>query len=155
RTLGVAEEFALDLVSCTFIKAVERADKFVDAPGEAVPSKRTLGWLGTVARNLLVDAQRNPRRPGAITGGDTQVRLEDYSDAEVATLLCDGKSLAHDLRTIELVGQALPKLDDRTRAVLAQTVLQRQLSPNGSYMYRGSAIALAERFNTTRENVRR
>lgn len=155
KTLGVAEDFALDLVSYTFIKAVENADRFVDVPDSPAPSRRTLGWLGTVARNLLVDSLRNPKRPGSITGGNTEVRLEDYSDAEFAALLCDGKSLARDLRTIELVRQALPTLDDRARAILGQTVLQRQISPNGSYMYRGSAIALAERFNTTRENIRR
>lgn len=155
RTLGVSEDTALDLVSCTLVKAAEKFETFIDAPDAIPPSVRTLRWLGTIARNLLVDSLRNPNRPGPITGAGTSVAIEDYSDTEFAALLCDGKSIARDRRTIELVRQGLAMLDQRTRSVLAHTILQRQRSPQGSYMYRGSAKALAESLSTTPENVRR
>lgn len=94
-------------------------------------------------------------RPGPITGAQDQVPIEDYSVKEFAALLCDGKTLPRDLKTIGIVQRALATLDERTRAVLAQTVLQRQRSPSRSYMYRGFAEALAARWDTTTMNIRR
>ena len=155
RTLAAGNDFALDLASCTLARAVERAGTFVDKVDGSDQSKRTLAWLQQIARNMLVDSQRNPLRPGPITGAQDQVPIEDYSDKEFAALLCDGKTLSRDLKTIGLVQRAFSTLDERTRAVLAQTVLQRQRSPGRSYMYRGAAEALAARWDTTTVNIRR
>lgn len=155
RTLAAGDDFALDLASWTLAKAVEKADTFVDAVDTSNQSKRTLGWLQQIARNMLVDSQRNPFRTGPITGAQDQVPIEDYSNEEFAALLCDGKTLPRDIKTIGRVQRALATLDDRTRAVLAHTVLQRQRSPGRSYMYRGSAEALASRWDTTTVNIRR
>jgi DNA-directed RNA polymerase specialized sigma24 family protein len=155
RTLAAGDEFALDLASWTLARAVEKAGTFVDAADGSNKSKRTLAWLQQIARNMLVDSQRNPFRAGPITGAQDQVPIEDYSDEEFAALLCDGKTLPRDIKTIGFVQRALATLDNRTRAVLAQTVLQRQRSPGRSYMYRGSAEALASRWGTTTTNIRR
>jgi DNA-directed RNA polymerase specialized sigma24 family protein len=155
RLLVVADDFAFDLASCTLARAVEKAATFVDVADETEQTRRTLAWLRQIARNMLVDSQRNPFRPGPITGSQDRVPIEDYSDEEFAVLLCDGKTLPRDIHTIGLVQRALATLDDRTRAVLAQTVLQRQRSPGRSYMYRGSAEALAGRWGTTTVNIRR
>ncbi|HWZ63655.1 MAG TPA: sigma-70 family RNA polymerase sigma factor [Steroidobacteraceae bacterium] len=155
QALGASGHDAADLASCTLAKAVEKAGTFVDQPGATGRGRRTLSWLQQIARNLLVDCLRNPNRPGPITGAQDEIPIEDYSDPEFASLLCDGKSLARDRRTIQLVKEALPTLDERTRTVLVYTVLQRQRSPGRSYMYRGSAEALAQRLGTTVANVRR
>jgi len=77
------------------------------------------------------------------------------SEQEIAALLCDGKTLPQEFPTIHLVQRVLATLDARTRAVLVQTVLQRQRSPGHNYMARGSAAALAERWATTTVNIRR
>lgn len=156
RTLATGDDFAMDLASYTLAKAAERHHTFVDAavnPDDQ--ARRTLAWLLQIARNMLIDSQRNPNRPGPITGAQDRVPIEDYSDEDLAALLCDGKSLARDRKTIQYVREALTRLDDRTRAVLAETVLQRQRSPGRSYMYRGSAEALAQRWGTTTINIRR
>ena len=145
----------MDLASCTLAKAVEKARTFVDAADGADQSRRTLAWLLQIARNMLIDSQRNPHRPGPITGPQDRLNIEDYSDEEFAALLCDGKTLTRDRRTIQRVRDAFALLDDRTRSILAETVLQRQRSPGRSYMYRGSAEALAQRWRTTTINIRR
>ena len=145
RTLAAGDDFAQDLASWTLARAVEKAATFVDAADGSDQSKRTLAWLQQIARNMLVDSQRNPFRAGPITGAQDQVPIEDYSDEEFAALLCDGKTLPRDIKTIGFVQRALATLDDRTRAVLTQTILQRQRSPGRSYMYRGSAEALPGR----------
>jgi RNA polymerase sigma factor (sigma-70 family) len=153
--LGVPSGFDQDLAQATFARAVEKADRFTEIPGTTYDPRRTQSWLGTIARNLLVDSLRNPHRPGPMTGTKDEVPSEDYSDEELAAMLCDGKALARDRETIRLVKEAFSTLPERVRVVLTQTVLQRMASPKASYMYRGSAAALAKRLETTPENVRR
>lgn len=155
RNVGAPSGFDEELAAATFAKAVEKADRFADAPDATNEARRTQGWLSTIARNLLVDSLRNPNRPGPITGSKDDVPSDDYSDEELAAMLCDGKALPRDRETIRLVREALPTLPERTQIVLVQTVLQRTTSPKATYMYRGSAAALAKRLGTTPENVRR
>jgi RNA polymerase sigma factor (sigma-70 family) len=155
QTAGAPPHFASDLAQATLVKAVERHTTFDDGTQSSSTSKRTQSWLGRIARNLLVDSLRNPHRPGPITGAQDEIPFEDYSDEEFASLLCDGTKFARTAQTIRIVIQALQSMDERTRSVLVQTLLQRKRSPKGSYMYRGSADALAKRFNTTTVNIRR
>jgi RNA polymerase sigma factor (sigma-70 family) len=155
RQMGLSDSAAEDLVAVTMAKAIEKAHTFADDTSSAPSTSRTRSWLGTIARNLLADSLRNPHRPGPLTGAQEEIPLEDYSTLEIAALYCDGKQLDRDNETIRLVQQAMCALDERTRAVLSHTVLQRQRSPKGSYMYRGSAEALAARFETTTVNLRR
>jgi RNA polymerase sigma factor (sigma-70 family) len=155
RKAGATHGFEKDLAVTTLAKAVERADRFTDSPDGSYEARRTQAWLGSIAHNLLIDSLRNPNRPGPITGAKDELPSEDYSDAELAALLCDDHALPRDRETIRLVREALPTLPERTQSVLVQTVLQRTHSPKGTYMYRGSAAALAERLGTTPENVRR
>jgi len=155
RKAGATNGFEKILAVTTLAKAVERADRFTDAPGASNEGRRTQGWLGSIAHNLLIDSLRNPNRPGPITGAKDELPSEDYSDGDLAALLCDGQALPRNRETIRLVREAIPTLPERTQAVLVQTVLQRTHSPKGTYMYRGSAATLAERLGTTPENVRR
>lgn len=155
RHAGAADGFGQVLAVTTLAKTVEKADRFSDSASADNEARRTQGWLAKIAHNLLVDSLRNPNRPGPITGQKDDIPAEDYSDHELAALLCDGKALTRDRETIRLVRVALGTLPERTRIVLVQTVLQRMQSPKETYMYRGSAAALAKRLGTTPENVRR
>lgn len=152
---GGSEDFTFNLAQATFAKAVERHDTFKDDLETDSPERRTLSWLGAIARNLLRDSLRNPNRPGPLTGGEQDpIGLEDISDDRLAAALCDGTRFPRRSDVIHLVAEALPSLDERARFVLVQTVMQRELSPKGSYMFRGSAEALAQRFATTTANIR-
>jgi len=146
---------AHDLFSATIAKAIDRADTFDLADEAASGRRRTLGWLARIARNLLVDTLRNPRRSGPLTGVQEPIPFEDYSAEEFAALFCDGVTLPRDLHTIRLVQEAFVTLDERTRQILTHTVLQRQRSPKGSYVFRGEMAALAKRLGTTPVNLRR
>jgi RNA polymerase sigma factor (sigma-70 family) len=155
RKAGASDGFEKDLAMTTLAKAVQRADRYTDSPDVSNGPRRTQAWLGSIAHNLLIDSLRNPNRPGPITGTKDELPSEDYSDDELAALLCDDHSLPRSRETIRLVREALPTLPERTQFVLVQTVLQRTHSPKGTYMYRGSAANLAQGLGTTPENVRR
>jgi DNA-directed RNA polymerase specialized sigma24 family protein len=144
-----------DLFEVTMVKAIERAETFKPATAPASQAARTLKWLAQIAHNLHVDRLRNPLRPGPLTGDQEPIPIEDYSTEEFAALYCDGQELPRDLATIQLVQAALLTLDDRTRLVIAHTVLQRQRSPGRIYVYRGAMKALADQLGTTTVNLRR
>jgi DNA-directed RNA polymerase specialized sigma24 family protein len=146
---------AEDLFAVTLVKAIERAETFVTAVDAASHPARTLNWLARIARNLHVDALRNPNRSGPLTGEQEAVPVEDYSTEEFAALYCDGHALPRDLATIGMVQAALLTLDERTRRIIAYTVLQRQRSPKRNYVYRGAMKALANELGTTTVNLRR
>jgi DNA-directed RNA polymerase specialized sigma24 family protein len=153
--MGIAESFAEDLASATLVKAAESAHTFVDGEEPSTHASRTRAWLGTIAWHLLVDMQRNPNRPGPLTGSQEEIPFDDYSTEDFAALYCDGERMPRDVETIRLVEDAISTLEERTRQVLMRTILQRQRSPGRSYVYRGSADALANRIGTTRVNIRR
>jgi len=153
--MGVADSFAEDLASATLVKAAGAAHTFVDGEGPGTRASRTRAWLATIAWHLLVDMQRNPNRPGPLTGSQEEIPFDDYSTEDFAVLYCDGERMPRDVETIRLVEDAISALDERTRRVVMNTILQRQRSPGRSYVYRGSADALARRIGTTRVNVRR
>lgn len=144
-----------DLLSVTMVKAIERAATFKPAAEPASQAARTLKWLAQIAHNLHVDRLRNPLRSGPLTGDQEPIPVEDYSSEEFAALYCDGHAMPRDLATIQLVQAALLTLDDRTRRVIAHTLLQRQRSPGRSYVYRGEMKALADELGTTTVNLRR
>jgi len=144
-----------DLFAVTLVKAIDRAETFVAAMDAAAQPTRTLNWLARVARNLHIDRLRNPNRSGPLTGEQEAIPIEDYSTEEFAALYCDGHTLPRDLATIRLVQAALLTMDERTRLVIAHTVLQRQRSPGRSYVFRGEMKALAEQLGTTTVNLRR
>jgi RNA polymerase sigma factor (sigma-70 family) len=144
-----------DLFSVTMVRAIERAETFKPATESASQPARTLKWLAQIAHNLHVDRLRNPHRSGPLTGDQEPVPLEDYSSEEFAALYCDGHAMPRDLATIRLVQAALLTLDERTRRVIAHTLLQRQRSPGRSYVYRGEMKALADELGTTTVNLRR
>ncbi len=144
-----------DLFSVTMVRAIERAETFKPAAEPASQAARTLKWLAQIAHNLHVDRLRNPHRSGPLTGDQEPIPIEDYSTEEFAALYCDGHGMQRDLATIRLVQAAILTLDERTRLVIAHTVLQRQRSPGRSYVYRGQMKALAEQLGTTAVNLRR
>ena len=144
-----------DLFEVTLVKAIERAETFVAAVDAGSRPARTLNWLARIARNLHVDALRNPNRSGPLTGEQEAVPVEDYSTEEFAALYCDGHALPRGLATIRTVQAALLTLDERTRRIIAYTVLQRQRSPKRNYVYRGAMKALANELGTTTVNLRR
>jgi DNA-directed RNA polymerase specialized sigma24 family protein len=144
-----------DLFSVTMVRAIERAETFKPATESASHAARTLKWLAQIAHNLHVDRLRNPHRSGPLTGDQEPVPLEDYSSEEFAALYCDGHAMPRNLATIRLVQAALLTLDERTRRVIAHTLLHRQRSPGRSYVYRGEMKALADELGTTTVNLRR
>ena len=144
-----------DLLAVTMVKAIERAETFKPAAEPASQTARTLKWLARIAHNLHVDRLRNPLRSGPLTGDQEPIPIEDYSAEEFAALYCDGHAMPRNLATIQLVQAALLTLDDRTRRVIAHTLLQRQRSPGRSYVFRGQMKALADELGTTTVNLRR
>ena len=153
--LGEPVSFAEDLALVALAKAVRSHSTFVDAAETGTSAKRTQGWLGRIARNLLLDKLRNPYRPGPLTGIQEEVPFDDFSADDFASLHCDGKRLPKDSETIRLTAEAIATLEPRTRLVVVHTTLQRKRSPGESYAYRGSATALAKQLGTTPVNVRR
>jgi len=146
---------AEDLFQATIARAVQRAETFREGDDPSRERRRTLSWLSSIARNLLVDALRNPKRGGPITGEQEKIAVEDYSSEDFASLYCDGKVVPRDIQTLRLIREGFETLDERTRLVLMHTVLQRQRSPKGSYMYRGSVQALAKELGVSPVNIRR
>jgi len=144
-----------DLLAVTMVKAIERAETFKPTAVPASQAARTLKWLAQIAHNLHVDRLRNPHRSGPLTGDQEPIPIEDYSSEEFAALYCDGHAMPRDLATIQLAQAAILTLDDRTRRVIAHTLLQRQRSPGRSYVYRGQMRALADELGTTTVNLRR
>jgi DNA-directed RNA polymerase specialized sigma24 family protein len=144
-----------DLFAVTLVKAIDRAETFVEAVDVPAQPARALKWMAQIARNLHIDALRNPRRSGPLTGEQDSIPVEDFSTEELAALYCDGYTLPRGLATIQLVQEALPTLDERTRRVIVHTVLQRRRSPKGSYVFRGEMKALAKKLGTTPVNLRR
>lgn len=155
RRMGEPTPFAQDLANVAMAKAARAHATFVASDDLAKQAERTQSWLGQIAMNLLRDRARNPSRPGPLTGVQDEIPFDDYSSEEFAALYCDGDRMPRDRETIRLVEQALSTLDERTRRVVAHTILQRQRSPKKSYVYRGSAEAFAKRLGTTRVNIRR
>ncbi len=143
------------LFQATVAKAIRRGETFRDGDDPARQPGRTLQWLSRIAKNLLLDAIRNPMRAGPITGEQDMIPVEDYSSEEFASLYCDGKFAERDNRTIRLIQDGFETLDGRTRLVLMHTVLERRRSPKGSYMFRGSVQTLAKQLATSVVNVRR
>lgn len=143
------------LFQATVAKAIRRGETFRDGDDPVRQPGRTLQWLLRIAKNLLLDSLRNPLRTGPITGDKEAIPVEDYSAEEFASLYCDGKSAGRDSLTIRLIQDGFETLDERTRCVLMHTVLQRQRSPKGSYMFRGSMQSLAKELGTSTVNVRR
>ena len=144
-----------DLFSVTFTKAIEKAHTYRPESGTSSSTHRTLAWLCQIARNLLIDAIRNPHRSGPITGDRDTMAIEDYSTEEFAAMYCDGTNIARTARNIRLIQHGLETLDERTRRVITHTILHRQRSPKGSYVFRGEMTALARHLGTTPVNLRR
>lgn len=154
--MGEPESMAEDLALVTLQKAIASHAQFVDGGGSpSAEAARTRAWLGQIARHMLVDKYRNPNRPGPLTGIQDAIPFDDYSAEEFAALHADGKRLPRDQETIRLAAEALDTLDARTRQVVMFTTLQRRRSPKGSYVYRGTATAFADKLGTTPVNVRR
>jgi DNA-directed RNA polymerase specialized sigma24 family protein len=143
------------LFAATLAKAIAGAETFVPGADAQTQPPRTLNWLARIARNLHIDGLRNPSRSGPLTGDKETIPIEDYSTEEFAALYCDGHAMPRNLATIHLVQDALLTLDERTRLVVAHTVLQRQRSPGRSYVFRGEMKALATKLGTTTVNLRR
>ena len=110
RNAGAAHGIDTDLAQMTLAKAVP-ARRHFQRPSPGLPprdqARHTQAWLGSIAHNLHIDSIRNPNRPGPLTGTKDELPGEDYSDAELAALLCDGHSLRRrDNETIRLVREA-------------------------------------------------
>jgi DNA-directed RNA polymerase specialized sigma24 family protein len=99
RQLGSVVE-PEDLFEVTLVKSIERAETFVAAVDAASRPARTLNWLAQLARNLHVDALRNPNRSGPLTGEHEAIPHRGLLDAGVRDALlrrpCTAPGSRHD-----------------------------------------------------------
>ncbi len=63
--------------------------------------------------------QRNPSRPGPLTGSQEEIPFDDYSADEFAALYCDGERMPRDVETIRLVEDVFR--DAERRRTIAHT----------------------------------
>lgn len=149
------QENASELVSLTLQRAIRKYHTFKETDGSLAASQRTRAWLARIAYNIAVDAKRNPKRPNSLMGATHLAAPDDYTDEDIAIFHCDRNKLPRDHQTVRAVLNALSKLDERTKAVLAYTALEARRSPGRAYMYRGSLASLAKRWNTSTANIRK
>lgn len=157
RSFG-CPELTDDLHVAVFRRAFDKADTY-DGAGLNLEaqSRRTLAWLGKIARNLLLDHARNPERPSnPLASNELDLESELYSSQDFASLHLE--QVDHPSKTAEMikvVAEAFDSLDQRTKSVLLETYIQRSRTPSGKAMRRGSGKLLAEKFGTSEENIRR
>ena len=156
RAYPDSETLAHDLTSATLVRARDRSDQFRSDPDGNNRSSRTRAWLYRIALNLFRDHLRNPERPGPLSNVvDLNVNAEQYSPEDFAALFLGDESTSHSRHHHKRVAKAFDQLDDRTQIVLLETLLQRQKSPGRAYMLRSTAQRLADRMQTSTDNLRR
>ena len=157
RSFSDGNTLAEELTSATLTRAYERADQYRPSPlSESTNAdKRTLAWLCTIARNLLLDLNRNPKRPGPLNITDLDVDISCYSSDDFAAFFNDLEQPLNNSHEHNLVAEAFETLDNRTQEVLITTLIQRDRSPKKTHMLRGTVPLLADRLNTTPDNIRR
>ena len=146
-----------ELTSLTFLRAVERAEKY-EAIGnpeatEDETRRYTAAWLFTIARNILWSHGRNPAAPLPYESIDPEP--DALSATDVAVLAVDAYPDKFSSNDIEHIAEAFDSLSDQAQTVMIWTLDRRKLSPKGTHMWRGSATDLAHRLDTTAENVRK
>jgi RNA polymerase sigma factor (sigma-70 family) len=148
RSVG-GEQGVLDLVQETFRQVFERAGDFVD-DCKADPEKgiwRVRGWLGTIARNLMVADWRDRRKLNA-----QFIEQQDWQEVRTPIPVL-AASEAQQCRK-ELVEAALKSLSTKEQDVLLDTIFYYRVDRIHQRLPSGKAAELAARHGTTPENVR-
>jgi len=146
---------AAELASAALFRAYERAETYKIDENCSNPSARTLKWLARIARNIFRDTLRNPKRPNQLNVVDLEVNTEHYDSSDFAALFLGENDSVHSEELKIRVAEAYDSLKPRAQTVLLETLIQRDRSPGRKYMLRGSARVLADRLDTTPENLRR
>ena len=146
---------AEDLAAVTVAQAYDRAHTFRPDPEGKSGSSRTLAWLCKIAQNCFRDYLRNPRRPSPLNVVELDVNAEQYAPQDFAALHLEDESSSYSAHHHQLVAEAFDTLDDRTKIVLIETLVQKSRSRSKTYMLKGSAAELADRIGTTTANLRR
>lgn len=150
------EMLAEEMMAITFIRVNEKAGQYRVAGNTDAASgrRRTHAWLSQIARNLLRDWMRNPHRPGLLNpvGSDVDTRL--YSAEDFAAMYTDGETPLNGQERRH-IADAFKTLDGRTQEVLLETCIQRGRSPKKTHMLRGTTQVLADRLDTSTDNIRR
>ena len=154
RAYPDGESKAEDLAMVTMAKAYEKAHKYILEHNGGAGSSRTMAWLCKIAENMFRDHLRNPRRPGPLNVIELDVNAEQYAPEDFAALYLGGKTMFYSRHHYQLVAEAFDTLDDRTKTVLIETLVQRDRSRGRTYMLKGSAAVLANRLGTTTANLR-
>lgn len=149
------ESKAEDLAMVTMAKAYEKAHKYVADPNGGAGSSRTMAWLCKIAENMFRDHLRNPRRPGPLNVIELDVNTEQYAPEDFAAMHLGDDETFYSHHHYQLVAEAFDTLDDRTKTVLIETLVQRDRSRGRTYMLKGRAAVLADRLGTTTTNLRR
>jgi RNA polymerase sigma factor (sigma-70 family) len=143
RLLELTQQSAEDLVQDTFERAFERARTF-DAEGLTDADRlrrRVRAWLGAIAQRLLADSLTRVRE-----AADTPL-VEAASEAVTEELLLDSPE-------VSAMAKALGALSDREQDVLRISALYYRVGEQHQRLPNVVAAELAERWDTTSENVR-
>jgi RNA polymerase sigma-70 factor (ECF subfamily) len=136
RRCGGDRDFAEDVVQEAWLRAVR------DWRSNGVPEK-PIGWLTTVARNLLFNEFRK-RRP---------VRLESITAEEILTAMGNGEA-SDSAEIAVLVGQALARLPDTQSELLEAFHFDRCRTSQIAESLGISERAVEGRLRRARENLR-
>ena len=149
------EAKAQELAMTAMARAYEKADKYKPDPKGGSGSSRTRAWLCKIAEHMYRDHLRNPRRPGPLNVIELDVNAEQYSPEDFAAMYLEDETMSYSRYHYKLVAEGYDALDDRTKTVLIETLVQRDRSRGQTYMLKGSAAVLADRLGTTTANLRR
>lgn len=142
RLCGTSAE---DLVQETFHRAFDRAHTF-QADDAAEPDRaraRTRAWLGRIATNLLADH----------ASGSREIAASPYVDRVSCAGIDEDQPPSQSPRA-RLVAEGLDALSERERDVLRVSALHHRAGEAHQRLPNAVAAELAERWETTGDNIR-
>lgn len=145
-----------DLACATFKKAIDRAETYtniVDSKDEK-NFKRTRAWLGTIAKRILIDTFRNPKRAIYSSPIDFEISLEQFSTQDFVEWFIKQNDVRHSTEALSVIGNEFKKLDKREQRVIIETILQRDKSPSEKYVLRGASTRLANELGVSPDSIR-
>ena len=148
--------YAGDLASVTFFKAIERASTYKagETKNDSKGMNRTRAWLGQIAKNLLIDGFRNPQRAVTTTPLVNDIELDSFSTQDFVEWFFQQNDVRHSSSASEIIGSAFERLNLREQRVIIETILQRDKSPSGNYVFRGANKILSEEFGIHPDSIR-
>ena len=147
---------AEDLAAATWTRVNDRAHQYQPGAATAFDAqvRRTHAWMNAIAEHQLIDWLRNPHL--AVPPDQRLDRnVEDYSGRDFAVLCAGHFGALGDADRLAMIARAFDELlNEKERLVLRATVVHRSYSPKGTYMQRGSTVALAATLSMTAAGVR-